>query len=459
MYSSKKYFFCGIAGSGMSSLAQILVHKNCRVMGSDRSFDQNKNLDTFRCLTEQGIELFPQNGEGVVPGIDRFIVSTAVEPGVPDVKAAIRHRIKIQKRSELLAEFLHRGKGIAVGGTNGKSTVTGMVGHILKANGLNPTVINGGVMINALEAQPKGLGNVWQGGDDICVIEADESDGSIDLYIPSVAVAANITLDHKPLVELRKLLSDFLKRAHDGAVINLDCPETAKFCRINKVTVTFGIENPQAQMNAVGIKHLSGGVKFKVNDVEVELSVPGRHNVSNALAAMAVGELLGINRAHSASALKSFKGIRRRLEFLGSAGGVTVIDDFAHNPAKITASLAALKEYPGRLVVMFQPHGFGPARFLRTGLVESFINGLDEDDILLMPEIFYPGGTVTRDISSADIVDDVNAGGRNAHFFTTRKEIGNYLLKNVREGDRVVVMGARDDTLTMFARDFLRKVK
>ncbi|MCK5297053.1 MAG: UDP-N-acetylmuramate--alanine ligase [Alphaproteobacteria bacterium] len=456
MNKLKKYFFCGIGGSGMSPLAQVLSRQDCIVCGSDRSYDQNKNRALFENLTQQEIKLFAQDGSGVDSSVDFLVVSSAIEEKIPDVKKAVELGIKIIKRSELLAEIFHKYKGIAIGGTSGKSTVTGMVGHILQTCEKSPVVINGGVMLNVSGV---GLGNCLTGNGEYCVIEADESDGSIEHYNPFVSVVTNITLDHKPIEELRPLFSDFVKKADCGTVINVDCPEAVELVSINPRTLTFGIENPNADIRAVDIKPIVGGVSFNVYGINAKLQVSGRYNVSNALAAIATAKMLGISFEDSIEALKSFKGIRRRMELVGIKNNVTVIDDFAHNPDKIAASLETLKEHDGRLLVMYQPHGFKPTKFLRKGLVQSFSKGLSGDDCLLMPEIFYAGGTTNKDISSADIINDVKKNGRNAVFFETRNDIADYLVKNAKAKDRIVIMGARDDTLTDFAKNILENIK
>ena len=199
--------------------------------------------------------------------------------------------------------------------------------------------------------------------------------------------------------------------------------------------------------------HEQGGAS-----AHVALKVPGRHNVSNALAALGAARALGIPLADAARALGDFKGVRRRLETVGTANGITVIDDFAHNPDKIAATLATLHDFPGRLLVMFQPHGFRPLQVMRAPFVEGFAAHLAPGDILLMPEPVYFGGTTERAVTSDDIVRDVRARGRNAEALHDRAACGDRLIELAKPGDRIVVMGARDDTLTAFAADLLAKL-
>lgn len=454
----KQYFFCGVGGSGMSSLALALKSEGNDVRGSDRSLDQGKTPEKFDLLRQQGISLFPQDGSGLDASADVLVVSSAVEETIPDVVRARALDIPVRRRAEILADYLHRHNGIAVGGTSGKTTTTGMIGHILKQSGLDPSVINGGVMLNYPASL--GLGNVIAGQGSFCVIEADESDGSIELYHPAVAVVNNISLDHKPVEELRPLFADFISRASVGAVLNADCAETAALKDRNPNVLTYSVAGADADLKAEKITASGTGVRFILDGDEVTLQVPGRHNVSNALAALATAEMIGIPRSDALKAMESFKGIHRRLETVGTtAKGITVIDDFGHNPEKIAASLNALKEHEGRLIIIYQPHGFGPTRMLRAGIVQAFDRGLSLDDILIMPEIYYAGGTAAKDISAADLVRDLERTGKRVHFIPDRAKILRLVKSLAAKGDRIVVMGARDDTLSDFAAELLKAVK
>jgi UDP-N-acetylmuramate--alanine ligase len=190
----------------------------------------------------------------------------------------------------------------------------------------------------------------------------------------------------------------------------------------------------------------------------VKLGVPGRHNVANAMAALGAARALGLDVAKAATALEGYSGVKRRMEIVGRKGGVTVIDDFAHNPDKIAATLEALHAFPGRLLVMFQPHGFGPLRMMRREFVEGFASGLASDDLLLMPPPVYHGGTTTMDVTSSDIAADIVAAGRGAAALDSRDACGDRLVDLARPGDRIVIMGARDDTLSTFAADVLARL-
>lgn len=441
------YFFCGIGGSGMSAIAQVLRARGAIVRGSDRGFDRGQNVATQDALRAQGIELVPQDGSEVA-GSDVLVVSTAVEESIPDVRAAREAGIPIRRRAEVLAEDIFNGQqGIAIGGTSGKTTVTGMTGHILAHAGRRPTVVNGGIMVNVQKAPL--LGNALPGDPNLPVIEADESDGTIAYYQPHIAVITNISEDHKPLPELRPLFRDFIARA-DHSVTNARCAESQ----------ALGPSGRQFSIDAVcELRTAAASSSFRLRDVAFQLPVPGRHNVENALAAIAACECLGVSLAESAAALAEFAGIGRRLQVMGQARGITVIDDFAHNPDKIAAALAALKLGQGRLLVTFQPHGFAPTRFLWDGLVQAFSEGLGSDDLLLLPDIYYAGGTTTADVNSADLAADIRQAGANCEHRNTREAIAEALIANSASGDTIVVMGARDPSLALFARELLTSLR
>jgi UDP-N-acetylmuramate--alanine ligase len=453
MKTEPRYFFCGLGGSGMSAIAQVLAGQGFRVLGSDRNYDRGLHPDLFSNLAAQGIGLVPQDGLGVTREITELIVSSAVESSIPDVAAAQKIGIPIRKRAELLADLFNAGRGISVGGTSGKSTVTGMIGYILHAAGKDPTIVSGGKMRDFED--PPNLGNSITGKGAI-VIEADESDGTITFYNPLISVLTNISFDHKPIEELVPLFRDYCVRASDVAIVNADCPMSMEATKgIDRLT--FGIESA-ANYAATDISAATDGMRFTVNGHAMMIPQPGMHNVSNTLAAVATCEREGVSVDAAASAMATFKGIARRMEVLGQQAGVTVIDDFAHNPDKISAAIAALKAFPGRLHVMFQPHGFGPTKMLRKGLVEAFVNGLDSGDHVWMPEIFYAGGTADRSISSEDLVRDIDTAGVPGTFVLDRDDLAEQIAASVEEGDRVVVMGARDDSLTDFGRDVLAQI-
>lgn len=465
MTPDRPYFFCGVGGSGMLPLALIVKSRGAPVSGSDRALDQGRLAAKFDYLRQAGVTLFPQDGSGITSKDAILVTSAAVEDTIPDVQAARRAGAKHQLRAELLAELFNESpNAIGVAGTSGKSTTTGMIGWVLHALGADPTVMNGAVMKNfATSDAPFASALVGKG--DLFVSEVDESDGSIARFHPRVAVLNNIALDHKSMDELRDLFRAFVHKA-ELAIINLDNKETAALAAELPVSrkLTYSVDGAKADLQARDIEPLSNGIAFTVSErnaaapIRVHLKVPGRHNVSNALASIGAARAAGFSLQEAADALATFEGIARRLDVVGTAGGITVIDDFAHNPDKITATLATLHDFPGRLLVMFQPHGFGPLRLMKDQFIETFARDLRPEDVLLMPEPVYFGGTVDRSVSSMDIVRGVEAAGGNAHVFSDRAACGDWLVAAARPGDRIIVMGARDDTLSQFAREILERL-
>ncbi|WP_168453340.1 Mur ligase family protein [Sphingopyxis microcysteis] len=458
MSENKSYFFCGIGGSGMLPLAMIVAARGASVSGSDRSRDQGRSADKFAWIEGQGIALFAQDGSGVAAD-QTLVASAAVEDSVPDIAAANRLGLARMTRADLNAALFNGAdKAIGVGGTSGKSTVTGMIGWILDRAGKKPTVMNGAVMRNFAKAdQP--FASALVGDDALYVSEVDESDGSIALYRPDVAVVTNISLDHKSLDELHALFGDFVATARI-AVINADDPESAAlFNADNNLRFGFG---DGAAMRGSDFEPLPDGCRFKVHFLatthEVRLRMPGRHNAMNALAAIAAARAINISVADAAAALADFTGLARRYEVLGQAGGVTVIDDFAHNPDKVAATLAAVAELPDRALIFFQPHGYGPLRQMGKELAASFAKGMRDGDRLFVCDPVYFGGTVDRSIGSEALVADIVAGGGDAVHLTTRANCGAAMLDEAKAGDRILILGARDDTLTEFGLELLEKL-
>src|SRR5271165_3814638 len=461
----RDYFFCGVGGSGMTPLALIIQARGGLVEGSDRALDQGRNAERFDFLRAHGVLLHPQDGSGVTRASQILVTSAAVEETVPDVQAARSIGAIVTTRARLLAE-LFNGAALSIGvaGTSGKSTTVGMVGWILHSAGKSPTIMNGADMKNFIDAgSPFASARIGEG--EVFVSEVDESDGSIAFFEPRVAVVNNISLDHKSLDELRPLFRGFAANAQT-VVLNLDNAETAALLSGLQPgqAVTYSLGAARAALVASPPVRSPVGVAFQVKardtgaTVEVALQVPGLHNVANALAALSAAKACGVALAAAAAHLGEFSGIRRRLEVVGAANEITVIDDFAHNPDKISATLETMHAFPGRLLLMFQPHGYGPIRLMRDALVESFVSGMRDEDVLVMPEPVYFGGTVDRSVGSREIVCEIERHGRNAFAFPDRGSCGDALVRLARGGDRIVIMGARDDSLSHFAHEVLRRI-
>ena len=459
--ASRQWFFCGIGGSGMLPLASILKARGASVAGSDRSFDQGRSPDKFAWLERAGFALYPQDGSGITDPAQILVASAAVEDSVPEMVRARELGCSRVTRAELNAHLFNRAEQpIAIGGTSGKSTVTGMLGWIMAHAGRDPTIMNGAVMKNfASSDAPFASARVGRGG--AFVSEVDESDGSIALYRPNIAVLTNVSLDHKSLEELRGLFSAYLERAR-STVINLDDEESRRFVDRSSASLTFGIEAKDAMFGiepGTIVEEATGIAALLVDRREdrghsLRLAIPGRHNLANALAAVAAAVAAGVTVHDATMALADFAGLARRFDIVGtSPSGVTVIDDFAHNPDKIRATLATLRATPGRITALFQPHGYGPLRQMGKELADTFAQALAPDDRAMLTDPVYFGGTVDRSEGAERIVALIrSAGGVHAEHIADRAAAAKLIARTAEPGERVIVMGARDDTLSDFAR-------
>jgi UDP-N-acetylmuramate--alanine ligase len=464
--AGRPLFFCGIGGSGMLPLAQIAHGLGHPVAGSDRSRDQGRTPDKFAWLEANGFALFPQDGSGVTSAEQVLIASAAIEDTVPEVARARELGCERLSRAELLSTLFNAADfSVAVGGTSGKSTVTGMIAWILAEAGHDPTVMNGAVMKNFVSPDNP-FASARIGAPDLFVSEVDESDGSIALYRPTVGVLLNVSLDHKSIEELRVLFGSYVATA-GTAVINLDSEEAAELLRRAEARVTFGVRSREADITVDpdSIDQSEFGVRAAVIDnrrrevFPLILPMPGLHNLSNALAAIAAASAAGIGVHYAVYALRSFAGLARRFDVIGtSPGGIAVIDDFGHNPEKCAATLRTLKATPGRVIAFFQPHGYGPLRQMGEELARTFARELEEDDLTILCDPVYFGGTVDRSVGSERIVALIEVNGGKAEHIASREACGDRIVALARPGDRICVMGARDDTLTEFARSILARL-
>ena len=447
-----RFHYAGLGGSGMSALAQFQVMISGHASGSDRAFDRGERAELRVQLERLGIEIMPQDGSGVTEDCAALVLSTAVEAEVPDFAVARAKNIPIVHRSELLAHFVASHRTIAVSGTSGKSTVTAMIFEILKGAGRDPSVITGGDL-RLLQAQGL-VGNAFAGGSDLLVVEADESDGSLVRYAPAIGVILNLQRDHKEMAEVAKMLAVLRARSREALVVG----EEENLEALAGGALRFGF-GPRADIRGNVVELGSTGSSFAVDGVRFTLPVPGRHNVANALAAIAAARAVDVPLADMVAPLADFQGVGRRFQTLGMARGVTVIDDFAHNADKIGAALATAKLKASRLLAVYQPHGYGPTRFLRRDFVDTFTRELRPEDRLWMLEVFYAGGTAARDFSAADIVREIAENGARAEFAPSRPWLAARITREARPGDLVLVMGARDPTLTDFALAILAALK
>ena len=457
----QSFFFVGVAGSGMSAIAQYLAGKGFAVSGSDRKFSSVDGNKVRAQLEAEGVKCFPQDGSGVTAGLTAIVVSTAIEESNPDLKRALELNVPRMHRSEMLAKISESTKTICGSGTSGKSTMTGMIWHILNYAKLSPSILSGAGLVT-LEKQGK-IGNGVAGTGEWLVAEADESDGTLVRYSPEIGVILNIGKDHKEISELQKIFAEFSHNvtSKNKTLIVNEADELAEAYSVNHLD-DFGLEakcgiqgsdfRPEGYSITFRVHYRGELVKFKV-------PLPGHHNMMNALAAIAVAVRVGVPLRKCSDALESFEGIHRRHQILGTFNGVTVVDDFAHNPAKIAASISAAQDFTeGRVIAYFQPHGFGPTRFLRNDLVASIAGALRKQDSVFFSEIYYAGGTVTRDISSGDLASDLKAKNVDAHFVADRSACGVEMAKFAKPGDTILVMGARDPSLSDFAKEVSKEL-
>ena len=448
------WFFIGVGGTGMSAIAQLLAFKGEAVSGSDRDFARDADSSVRRGLEKAGVRCFPQDASGLDASVRTVVVSTAIEADHPELLKARELGCEVVHRSDALAWLCSSHRTIAVSGTSGKSTTTGLVFHILRGLGQDPSLLSGAGLA---DLQADGwIGNGWGGKGEWLVIEADESDGTLVKYRPEVGLILNVDRDHKELDELMRIFGTFAGNCAKLAV-NLDNASSASLSR-NRAN-DFSLERPAAGLFCDSVEPSPAGSRFRIGGLEGELPRPGRHNVSNALAALAAVRMAGFPLADALRTLGTFRGIWRRYQVVGADRGVTVVDDFAHNPAKIDAVLATAQERSERVLAWFQPHGFAPARFMRQELAERLGARMRPRDVLWFSEIHFAGGTVTRDISGADLAEEARKRGCDARFAADREEAIGQILETARPGDLILLMGARDPSLEGFAKHVFERLK
>lgn len=445
-----RYHFSGIAGAGMNPLAQLMRARGHAVQGSDRSFDQGKNRDVAARLTALGIVVKPQDGSAVTPDLDRFVYSTAVEAETPEVRAAREHGIERVPRPALLAEVVDAGRpGVAIAGTSGKSTITGMVGWLTREGGVPATVLGGAAL-----AGEGGTGCFLPGAADGPVAaEACESDGTLTGYHAALGLIHNISRDHGEVETLLPQFETFAKRC-GRLLVNAASPEAAEVGRAVGAR-TYGVTpgaDARLEIASVGPHRAAGVLHLPGGPLALDVPQPGRHNLENGAAAALIALELGLGPATVAALLARFPGVARRFEVIAvTASGIRVVDDYAHNGEKLRAAITTAQAGADRVLAVFQPHGFGPARFLRPELHEMMPRLLRPQDRLCYAEIFYAGGTVARDVSSRMLAEDLPAALR-CGYAPDHRAVVDWLRAQARPGDTVLIMGARDPELPALAR-------
>lgn len=435
--------FVGIGGAGMSGLAKIMLELGHSVSGSDlRESKVTRRLETLGAKVYKG-----HSRENLDPGVQLVVISSAVPLDNEEVVAAKEKGIPVIQRGELLARLMKDQKGIAVAGAHGKTTTTSMISLVLEKNGLDPTVVIGG------ELNDIG-GNAKLGHGDYLVAEADESDGSFLKLDPFVAIVTNIEDDHldfygdkKKLVEAFQKFVDKVPR--DGlAVLCNDDPGVNLLNRHNHTNyITYGLKS-RADYQARNIQQKRGTTTCQVffNDKQLgqlELVVPGLHNINNALATIAVAHHLGIDFEYITSVLRDFKGVERRFQQVGNISDIRIIDDYAHHPTELKATLEAARQvHAGRIIAVFQPHRYSRTRQLYQEFGAAFRNA----DLVIICDIYSAGEVPLPGVSAQLIVEATrkNMPEERVVYLPDLKQVVTYLERRVKSGDMVITLGAGD---------------
>ena len=442
--------FVGIGGVGMSAIARVLLAMGTRVSGSDL-----KTTGTLEKLRSLGAHVFLGHASDNVKGADAVVISSAIPPDNPEVIAAQRAGIVVMQRAEMLAQIMADKRGVAVSGTHGKTTTTSMIASVLDTGGLNPTVLIGGE-VNDMGA------NARLGAGDIVVAEADESDASFLRLTPACAVVTNIENDHlgyyRDLEHLIETFSAFIGRVPASGVViaSADCPAVRELIRRfhesprllgDPRVVTAGFDTA-ADVRPDAVRLADFGSRFTVERCgvrlgDIALRVPGRINIYNALAAIAVGLEFDVSFDDIARALGKFRGVARRFHILYESRDAIIVDDYAHHPTAVQETIAAARAYwPGRIVVAFQPH-----RYSRTAyLFRDFAQALLGADVVIVTDIYAAGEVPLPGVRAESIVECVREfdPDKNVSHLPKPADALAYLQRSMRDGDLVLTLGAGD---------------
>lgn len=428
----------GVAGVGMSALAQALLDAGYRVSGSDRYIDQGQDLEILQTLRLAGVELVPQDGSGIKDDTTALAVSTAIEKDNAELRAAQALQVPVVHRAAMLGRLTAGKRLLAVTGTAGKTTVTGLIGHICAAAGFDPVVVNGAIVTN-WRAENR-VGSVRSGAGDLMIIEADESDRSLMVFQPHFSVITNISKDHFELDEVVKLFRAFREQTRAWTVTGPQAGE-----------VLDDVKAPALDLRGDGASR-----RLHIDGVDYPLPMPGRHNAENVWIAVQAARRLGIAPDVMVRALSTFRGIHRRLEVVGHQNGITVLDDYAHNPAKIAASWSAAAEQGARVLGIWRPHGFGPLALMFDELAASFARVARPQDRVFILPVYYAGGTAQKTHDAERLAAVLAERGVAAEFITDYEMLREKLKSSLRSGDVVLGMGARDPELPLFLKRLLK---
>ncbi len=441
--------FVGIGGIGMSGIAEVMLNLGYKVQGSD--IRENEIVKRLRKL---GATIFIGQKQGQVEGAGAIVVSSAIKPDNVELLEARSLAIPVVHRAEMLAELMRLKWAVAVGGTHGKTTTTSMVAALMEGGGLNPTVINGGI-INAYGANAKLGSGKWM------VVEADESDGSFQKLFPTVAIITNIDPEHMEhygtFDALRAAFDHFVENLpfYGFAVLCIDHPEVQVLVSrvTDRRTISYGF-NPQADVRVENLRYENGGAVFdavfrsRAEEAEkrwadLVLPMSGDHNVLNALAAITVAHELGTSEAQVRSALAGFGGVKRRFTKVGDWQGATIIDDYGHHPVEIAAVLKAARQVcSGRIHAVVQPH-----RYSRLcDLFEEFCTCFNDADSVYVTDVYAAGEDPVEGVDGAALAEGLRAHGHRSVQNVSRETLAGVLKSDLKPGDYVVCLGAGDIT-------------
>ncbi len=439
--NTRHIHFVAIGGVGMSGLAEILLNLGFQVSGSDL-----RATTTTARLARLGATVYLGHAAEQVAGADVVVYSSAVTGANAELAAARQQRIPVIRRADMLAELMRLKYSIAVAGSHGKTTTTSLTGAVLAGGGLDPTVIVGGKVLAAGS-------NAILGGGEYLVAEADESDGTFLRLTPTIAVVTNVDLEHvdfyPDLEHLRAAFAAFLERVpfYGACILCLDDPELRTLApRLERKLITYGLV-PEAEVRAHALTPpaQNGGVGAEVQHRgeilgRLDLPLRGRHNLQNALAAVAVGLELGLSFPVIAAALQEFRGVGRRCELHGEHGEVLVMDDYGHHPTEISATLQVARSFARRVVVLFQPHRYTrTARFQR-----EFGDALATADVVGLLPIYAASEEPLPDVDSASIAEVLLDKGRSVELLAGPDDVPAWLATQVRSGDLLLTLGAGD---------------
>jgi len=452
---STHWHFVGIGGIGMSGLAQMARSLRITVSGSDRGSSRPENAAVFAALQAQGIRLYPQDGSFVRDGMpDALVYSTAIEEDNPDFAAGANlPRLHRAAALEMLMKQL-RGAKIAITGSCGKSSVTAQTADALAFLGRDPGCLNGAPVCSFRDAEH--IGNFRQGGGNEFVFEADESDKSLINYDPDYAIVLNIGTDHYDKEELARVFTVFLQKVKKGVVLGRDVYESVKA----QLPKSLAVKVFEQECGAAGyaVQHYTPG-KAVIMGHDVTLTQGGFHSALNALAVVLLLKMLGIDETEAARVVGHFGGVGRRFDRIGTMPcGAEIFDDYAHNPEKITACLRAAQERApkGKVLAVFQPHGFGPWGFMHEELHRDLLQTLRPVDRFYLLEPYYAGGTSSMRPKSSEIAEEWRKSDFRFEAFPDRDTLQRRLQEEAANGDVVVIMGARDNSLPLFGARLTR---